>query len=247
MPMSNNNIILVSGASGTGKSACLRNLKDPEGVLYLCCENNKALPFANEFRVKNITDPHQVQQAFTYSETKPEIHTVIVDTMTFMMDMFESLYVLPLAGTKEGQAAWGKYAEFFKTLMSQYVSKSTKKVIFLGHTADEINDDRVRETRVKVKGSLMARGIESFFTIVISTKVMEVSDLETCSSDLLDVSEDDEIDGFKYCFQTRLVKGTTQERIRSPMGMWSRKETYIDNDIQKVFGKLDKFYRIDEA
>ena len=242
--MSNNNIILVSGASGTGKSACLRNLRDPKGVLYLCCENNKALPFANNFRVKNITDPYQVHQAFTYAETKDDIHTIVIDTATFLMDMFESNYVLGAADT---QSMWGQYAQFFKVLMSTYVAKSTKKVIFLAHTADVINDDRVRETVVKVKGSLMARGLESYFTIVISTKVMELDDLKPFESDLLHISEDDEEDEFKHCFQTRLVKGSSKERIRSPMGMWTRKETYIDNDIQKVFDKLDNFYHIDEA
>ena len=244
MPMSNNNIILVSGASGTGKSACLRNLKDPKGVLYLCCENNKALPFANEFRVKNITDPYQVHQAFTYAETKPEIHTVVIDTATFLMDMFESNYVIGAADT---QSMWGQYAQFFKVLMSTYVAKSTKRVIFLAHTADVINDDRVRETIVKVKGSLMARGIEAFFTIVISTKVMELEDLKPFESDLLNITEDEEYDELKYCFQTKLVKGAAKERIRSPMGMWTRKETYIDNDIEKVFDKLDSHYRVTKS
>lgn len=35
----NNNLILVSGKSTTGKSMCFRNLQNPEGVMYLNCEN----------------------------------------------------------------------------------------------------------------------------------------------------------------------------------------------------------------
>ncbi len=42
--MQNDNLVLISGESGSGKSMCLRNLKDPEGVMYLNCEAGKKLP-----------------------------------------------------------------------------------------------------------------------------------------------------------------------------------------------------------
>ena len=35
----NNNLVLLCGKSATGKSASLQMLKDPEGVMYLNCEN----------------------------------------------------------------------------------------------------------------------------------------------------------------------------------------------------------------
>ena len=35
----NDNLVLIGGVSGAGKSACLRNLRKPEGVLYLNCES----------------------------------------------------------------------------------------------------------------------------------------------------------------------------------------------------------------
>ena len=38
--MVNDNLILISGPSATGKSASLRNLRDPEGVLYANCERS---------------------------------------------------------------------------------------------------------------------------------------------------------------------------------------------------------------
>lgn len=244
----NNNIILVSGKSGTGKSACLRGLKGK--VLYANCENNKGLPFKNSFKTKTITDPYQVYEIFQYAETKPKIETIVIDSLTFLMDMFETMYVINSADT---QKAWGQYAQFFKELMQDYVAKSTKKVIFIGHTADEINDDKVRETRVKVKGSLMSRGIEAFFTTVVSTKVMELDDLTKTNTDskrlykskLLNITEDDELDEYKYCFQTRKVKGTTKENIRSSFDLFSRKESYIDNNIQLVFDRLDEYYDVE--
>ena len=35
----NDHLVLVSGKSATGKSASLKNLENPEGVMYLNCEN----------------------------------------------------------------------------------------------------------------------------------------------------------------------------------------------------------------
>lgn len=35
----NDNLVLIGGESAAGKTASLRNLKDPEGVMYLNCES----------------------------------------------------------------------------------------------------------------------------------------------------------------------------------------------------------------
>lgn len=107
--MMNDNLVLICGKSGSGKSISLRNLKNPEGVLYLNCDAGKKLPFPAKFikgpdgRVGfTITDPLQVFEAFEFAETKPEIHTIVIDTLTFLMDMFESLYVI---GSKNTMSA----------------------------------------------------------------------------------------------------------------------------------------------
>lgn len=36
--MSNDNLVLISGQSGEGKSASLMSIENPEGVMYLNCE-----------------------------------------------------------------------------------------------------------------------------------------------------------------------------------------------------------------
>lgn len=239
----NHNLVLISGKSATGKSASLMNLPKQEGVMYLNCENNKALPFRNNFKQYIITDPYQVYEAFTHAETKPDIHTIVIDSLTFMMEMFESLYVLPKAGTKEGMSAWGEYAQFLKLLMSQYVAKSTKRIIFIAHTSDVMNDKEMAlETIVKVKGSLMNNGIESFFSTVVSTKKVTLLNLEPYESALLNISEEDKMLGYKYCFQTKLTESTVNERVRSSLGMWSVKESFIDNDVQLVLDRLHEYY-----
>ncbi len=99
--MSNDNLILVSGESATGKSACLRNLREPEGVMYLNCEAGKKLPFNAPFKKMTITDPLQVPAAIAQAETMEGIHTVVIDSLTFMMEMYESIHVLPSSNTMQ--------------------------------------------------------------------------------------------------------------------------------------------------
>ena len=157
-----------------------------------------------------------------------------------MMDMYESQYVLNSANTMQ---AWGTYAQFFKQLMQDGVANSDKQIVFMAHTTDVYNEgDMVTETLVKVKGSLMNQGIESYFSTIIATKKVPLKTLAKYSNPLLTITPDDEALGFKYVFQTRLTKETVNERIRGPLGMWSPAETYINNDVQLVLNRLKEYY-----
>lgn len=238
--MSNKNLVLIGGKSAAGKTASLRNLKNPEGVIYLNCEAGKELPFAAKFKQATITHPLQVYEVFEKLKTSTKLHTVVIDSLTYLMDQYESLCVLTSSNT---QAAWGEYFQYFKKLMQQYVAECTQNVIFTGHTADIVNKkELIVETMVKVKGSLMNNGIESYFNNVITARKMPLSDLEGYGSPLLNITPEEELDEFKYVFQTILTKDTVNERIRGPMGMWARNETFIDNDLQMVIDRLHEYY-----
>ena len=235
----NKHLVLISGKSATGKTASLRNIKDPEGVMYLNCESGKEIPFANKFKTAIIVDPYQVYEAFEHAENK-NYHTIVVDSLSFLMDMYESVHVVP---ADDGRRAWGSYAQYFKNLMQQYVSVSTKNVIFMAHTSDVYNEkEMIQETFIKVKGSLMNQGIESYFSTVISTKKLPLKTVEEANSPLLNITDDDKLMGFKYVFQTRITKETVNERMRGPMGLWSANEVYIDNDVQYVIDRLHAYH-----
>ena len=236
----NNNLILVSGEAVTGKSYCLRNLIDPTGVMYLNCESNKKLPFKSSFQEFNIIDPWQVHEAIIHAESMPDVHTIVIDSLTFLMDQFETQYVLPAANTMK---AWGDFAQFFKVMLQQHVANSTKNVIFLAHTLSILNEQKMEiETRVPIKGSLKNNGIEAYFSTVISTKTMTNINLEKYKSPLLTYTEDEKELGMKYVFQTRLTKETLNEKIRSAGLMWTKEETFIDNDLQHAIQRSHDFY-----
>lgn len=243
----NDQLVLIVGKATTGKSMSLRGIPKPEGVMYLNCEAGKRLPFrgANFMRNKDgkvgftITDPYQVYEAFNFAEKTPDCHTIAVDSLTYMMAMYENVHVLNSTNTMK---AWGEYGNFFRNLMSQYVASSTKNVIFTAHTQDIVNEDHIAETRVKVKGSLMDIGIESFFSTIVATKKIQVPKLEIYSSAYLNITEEEQHLGFKHVFQTKLTRDTINESLRSPLEMWSDSETYIDNNIGHVLNRLHEYY-----
>lgn len=237
----NDQLILIVGYSATGKSASLRNIRDQDKWLYLNNEAGKRLPFKNRFNSHRIEDPYQVHEAFDHGTDNPEVSGIITDSLTFLMDMYETQYVLPSANTMK---AWGDFAQYFKILMQQKVTAFSKPTIFTAHVSDVLDEKAMEmKTYVPIKGSLKNNGVESYFSTVVAAKKISIKELEPYKSDLLNITEEETDLGYKHVFQTRPTKTTTGERIRSPMGMFSKEQTYIDNDAQLLLDHLTEFYR----
>lgn len=156
------------------------------------------------------------------------------------MDMFESQYVLTSSNTMR---AWSDYNQFFKTLMQEKVVKFGKPTIFIAHVQDTLDEKSMEiKTAVPIKGALRGNGVESYFSTVVASKKVPIKELEKFKSSLLEITEEERELGFKYVFQTRITKNSTGERIRSPMGLFNKDMTYIDNDCQLLLNHLQEFY-----
>lgn len=240
----NDNLVLVCGESSTGKSACLRNLS--EKTLYLNCESGKKLPFRDKFRKSIvITDPDQVYQAFAWAQGRDDVDNIVIDGFNYLMDMYESLYII---GAEDSRSGWQNYAQYVRNLMQQHVANSDKNVIFTAHTRTTYNETTLSmETKVPIKGALANTGIESFFSLIVSTKKEKLKALEAFENDLLHVSPRDQAVGYKHVFQTLVTADTVQERMRGPMGMFDDNETFIDNDINLVLNRCQEYYGTDVA
>lgn len=237
----NDNLVLVVGQSASGKSMCFKDIPDQENYIYLNCEAGKRLPFKNNFKRINITDPLDVFNVFEQAEEMDDIKGIIIDSLTYLMDMYESLYVVPRAGTKEGMTAWSDYAQYFKSLMQQYVAASSKAVIMTAHTADVVNGESIKEHIVKIKGSTMNNGVESYFSQIVACKKVRLDKIKH-KNDMLTLSPREERLGYKHVFQTDTSEDTINERIRSAYGMWEEEELYIDNNIVHVLNRIHEYY-----
>lgn len=236
----NDQLVLIVGFSASGKSASLKDIRDQPNWMYLNCESGKRLPFRNSFDTYRIEDPYQVHEAFDHGTNNPLVKGIITDSITFLMDMYETQYVLNAPNTMK---AWGDFSQYFKILMQQKVTAFNKPTIFTAHVKDELDEKAMEmKTFVPIKGSLKNNGVESYFSTVVAAKKMAIKDLAPYANDLLNISDEDKELGYKHVFQTRPTKLTTGERIRSPMGMFAKEESFIDNNAQMLLDHLDKFY-----
>jgi hypothetical protein len=198
------------------------------------------LPFRAKFKQYTITDPLQVIEAFDAAETMADVHTIVVDSLTYLLDMYESMYVINSANTMK---AWGDFSQYFKVLMQQKVAGSSKRVIFTAHTSETLNENEMAvETKVPVKGSLKNNGIESYFSVVIASKKVPLKVLKEYPNSMLTITPEEEALGFKYVYQTKITKDSVNERLRGPLGLFDTKETYIDNNMQLVMDRLNEYY-----
>lgn len=127
--------------------------------------------------------------------------------------------------------------------MQDYVAKSKCNVIILAHVRSIMNESAmVMEKKVPVKGALQANGIEAYFSTVVTARRIPIIELENYKNPLLNITEEEEILGFKHVYQTKLTKETVNERIRASMGMWNTNETFIDNDAQLLLNRLHEYY-----
>lgn len=234
-------LIMIVGESATGKSVSLRNLPNHERVLYLNCESGKKLPFRNKFKSVTVTDPYDVPDFFDQIDQNPgHFDFIVIDTLTFLMEMFESVYVVSSTNTMK---AWGDYAQFYKHLMQDKVAKCNIPVIFLAHTETKLNETTMEyETRVPIKGSLKGNGLEAYFSTIVSAKKVSLKELAKYSNDMLTITEEDELLGYKHVFQTKPTKTTKNERMRGPMDMFTIQETYIDSDANVLMNHLFEYY-----
>lgn len=156
----NDQLILICGYSATGKSASLRNIRDQDKWLYLNTEAGKRLPFKNKFQSYRISDPYQVIEAFDYGTDNPDVKGIIVDSLTFLMDMYETQYVLTASNTMK---AWSDFNQFFKQMMQEKVVVFNKPVIFIAHVSDILDEKNMEmKTSVPIKGALKNQGVEAY-------------------------------------------------------------------------------------
>lgn len=236
----NKHIVLIMGKPNTGKSTSLMKLSNQEKMVYLNTDL-KELPFKDRF-AKNVEvkDALDVLGYIAEIEHASSIEGAVLDTITFLMSMYERQYV---NNSPNGQKAWGDYGNFYKEFIHA-IKAGTKDYAILAHEDSFLNEQSMQmETRVPVKGSVGRIGVEADFTTILATKQMPIKKLEGIQNSLLHITDQEREDGFKYVFATRVNKESIGEKMRSAIGLWSRDELYIDNDLNQVFQRLREYYQ----
>ncbi len=255
METNNKLTILIEGVSGGGKSSSFQDIpmELQKNVLYLNAEG-KELPFAHDFLEFKVTEPYQVhaamQRIIEGKEFKHKsgemIHPRMVglDSFTFLMDQFVSQYVNTAEDTR---GAWGLYANFIRKLMLEQVARLHIPFIATTHILQSDDMENMEKvSRAAIQGGIgKGNGLESYFTTVVYAKQMRMKDIKDFIADatMLTISEEEEFDEKKHVFVTRPARQHSGDRIKSPRGMFSTKDLYMDNSIPKLITHINNFYK----
>lgn len=234
----NKNIVLVMGKPNSGKSSALRNL-DQSSMVYLNTDL-KETPFRDKFMASvEVANAYDVLGFIQDIEGNDTAKGGILDTITFLMSMYERQYVINAADT---QKAWGNYGNFYRELIHA-IKSGTKDYAVLAHEETILNKtEMVMEAKVPIKGAVGKIGVEADFTTIVAAKQMPIKQLEKYENELLTITDEEREDGVKYVFCTRVTADTAGEKMRSAMGLWKREELFIDNDLKLVFDRLKQYY-----
>lgn len=161
----NKKVLMIMGKPNTGKSSSLRNMNQ-ESMVYLNTDL-KDVPFRDRFMANvEVADARDILHFISEVENNPEVTGVALDTLTFLMQMYERQYVVPYAGTKSGQTAWGDYGNFYREFIHA-IKSGSKNYVIMAHEDESLNEQAgVMESRVPIKGAVGKVGVNFCSTMV---------------------------------------------------------------------------------
>ena len=134
----NKKMILMVGGTGTGKTTSLRNLP-LEKTVYIDIDRKSIKGFRDmdKFRdwVKLDYIDHLIP-GLKALEDDAETDYVVIDTLSFGLDMFVAQHIDTAADTR---AAWGDYKKWYKELI-HLIKSSNKSYIILMHDKSTFNE-----------------------------------------------------------------------------------------------------------
>jgi len=126
----------------------------------------------------------------------------------------------------------------------QKITVFGKPTVLTAHLKDTLDEKNMEmKTKVPIKGALRNNGIEAWFSTIVCAKKVSIKDLEKYANPMLNISEEEEIQGYKHVFQTKATKGTLGLSVRSPIGLFDKDHTFIDNNTQLLLNHLTEFYK----
>jgi hypothetical protein len=213
-----NNIVLIYGSSGSGKSSSLRHL-DFDSTVFINIEG-KMLPIRGASKMrqeapKNLTE---VKVAIKKAVDDDSVKTIIFDSLTMFGDNI--LYPELVRDVPDSRSGWLDYRDAISGML-EYCKKSGKSFVFIALASDVLNEkEAVLKTVPAIQGS-MKNSLSSHFTVVLKTNVLV---------------EDGEL---RYVFQTNKTAKDKDNEAKSPFGLFD--ELYIDNDVKLVFDSIDEY------
>ena len=217
----NKKIVLMLGEPSSGKTSSLRNMP-LEKTVYIDVDRKSIKSFRGMDKFKDWVKLDYVDHlipGLQALEADDECDYVVIDTLSFLMDLFVAQKVDTAADTR---SAWSDYKKFYKEIIN-FAKTSSKSFIFLSHTKTSYNEMEMEsKTQAYVQGSLLGK-LEADFAVVVYTRKY---------------LNDDGIP--KFGFSVSVTKETIHTSVRTPFGMFDE-PTLDDNDIMEIFKAIEEY------
>jgi len=227
-----NNVILLLGDTGTGKSSSVRKL-DPSKTFYINIKN-QPLPFKSSGYNTCVSQPEFSGNMFVPDTSDPMCYQKINSTLRFISDkqpQFNSIVIddfqfiqgedyMRRCTNTVGSDVFKMYKELaqhpFLIIKQAIALRKDLDVFILSHT-----EERDGIVKMKVIGKMLdsVAPFESLVNIVLHSLIVE----------------NDGVLSYKF-----LTNRTQTYLAKSPIDMFS--ELYIDNDLQAVKNVIGEYY-----
>lgn len=223
------NVCMILGKSGTGKSTSIKSLNPKETLVINILQ--KRLPFKgsstiyskenkNLIQISNYQDVIQVLN--TVEKENPSIKNIVIDDAIFIMS--KEFF------SRAKEIGYGKFTElaqhFQQVIAACESMKNSYNIFLLLHAEDVKSDNIIVSYKVRTIGKLLDDQYNPFEVV----PMVLFSDVKF-----------DEKGKPAYGFYTHTtIEGGTKIPAKSPDGMFE--EDWIDNNLQLVVDKMNKFY-----
>ena len=219
--MENKKLLLIVGSTGKGKSSSIRNMP-MEKTAYIDFDRKAIKAFRGMEKLNQwikVDYVDHLEPGLRALEEDDSVEYIVIDTMSFALDMFVSQKI---EGAADTRAQWSAYKQWFNNIM--HIAKTSKKsYIFIMHDKSSYNEESMEvKTQAYAQGSIFG-SVESHFAIVAyAHKYLDENNMP------------------KYGFIVGPTKETLALSAKSPMGMFTE-PLVEDNDVMILFEAIDNY------
>ena len=223
------NLVIILGASGTGKSTSIRTLNPQETVVINVL--GKDLPFKgsranySKEKLNNIQSANWdgIQSMLqSISKNKPDIHNIVIDDAIYIMrtEFFDR-------SKEAGYTKYNELADHFRRIISVGNSLRSDITVFMMLHIEPVE---VEGSIVGYKASTVGKLLDKMY-----------NPIESVSINLFSQPKYDDKEKPTFGFYTHPMKVDGIEiPAKSPEGMFE--EDFIPNDLQLIVNKMKEYY-----
>jgi len=216
--MAINKSLLLYGRSSSGKSSSLESI-DQTSLYYINCEK-KTISYNHKglYKESKPMTVSQVQQSIKEAIEDDKVQTVVLDSLTMLVDIMAYKELVKEAADSRG--GWMDLRDWVQQML-EYIKGSDKTFIFIALEMALDNKAEFTQNKVPKLSGSMKEMLSSHFTTVLRS---------TCTV------EDGKL---LYRFQTNRTADEFDVEAKSPRGML---EPYEPNDMGTILTKMDEYY-----